>query len=65
MDKRVNAIQNILFLLSLKCLTNNLRFVVGHHLVEDVVASLIGQLEAHSGLLQQVCEKHENNLSLK
>ena len=43
---------------SLQCLTNKLRFVVGHHLVEDVVASLIRQLETYSGLLQQVCEKH-------
>ena len=35
-------------------LTNDLRLVVGHHLVEDVVASLIWQLECHSRLLQQI-----------
>ena len=34
--------------------TNQLRFVVGHHLVEDVVASFIGKLECHSRLLQQI-----------
>lgn len=37
-----------------KLLTDQLRFVVGHHLVEDVVASLIRKLECHSRLLQQV-----------
>ena len=35
----------------LLCLTNNVRFVIGHHLEEDVVTSLIGKLEGHSGLL--------------
>jgi len=34
--------------------TNNLRLVVGHHLEEDVVASLIRKLECHSRLFQQV-----------
>lgn len=38
----------------LLCRTNYLRFVACHQLEEDVVASLIGQLEGHSGLLQQV-----------
>ena len=28
--------------------------MVGHHLVEDVIASLIGKLECHSGFLQQI-----------
>lgn len=35
--------------------TNQLRLVVGHHLVEDVVASLIWKLECHSRFLQQIC----------
>ncbi len=43
---------NILQQLSL--FTNQLRFVVGHHLVEDVVASFIRKLECHSRLLQQI-----------
>ena len=39
-------------------LTNDLRFVVGHHLIEDVVASLGRKLECHSGLLQQIYKAH-------
>lgn len=38
----------------LRLFTNQLRFVVGHHLVEDVVASFIRKLECHSRLLQQI-----------
>lgn len=34
--------------------TDELGFVSGHDLVEDVVAPLLRQLERHSGLLQQV-----------
>lgn len=37
-------------------LTDQFGFVVCHHLVEDVVASLIRKLECHSRLLQQVCK---------
>lgn len=38
----------------LSLFTNQLGFVVGHHLVEDVVASFIRKLECHSRLLQQI-----------
>lgn len=39
---------------NLSLFTDKLRFVVGHHLVEDVVASFIRKLECHSRLLQQI-----------
>lgn len=39
-----------------KVFTNQLRLVIGHHLVEDMVAPFIGKLECHSGLLQQICQ---------
>lgn len=38
--------------------TNKLWFVIGHHLIEDVVASLIRKLECHSRLLQQIWKCH-------
>ncbi len=37
-----------------KLLTNQLRFVACHELIEDVVAPLSRQLERHSRLLQQI-----------
>jgi len=35
-------------------LTKELWYVAGHHLVEDMVASLFLKLECHSRLLQQI-----------
>lgn len=40
-----------------KVFTNQLGLVIGHHLVEDMVASFIGKLECHSRLLQQICQR--------
>jgi len=34
---------------------NDVRFVVGHHLEEDVVTSLCSKLVGHSRLLQKIC----------
>lgn len=38
----------------LNLFTNQLRYVGGHHLIEDVVAPLSRKLECHSRLLQQI-----------
>ena len=37
-------------------LTDQLRFVSCHQLIEDVVAPLSRQLEGHARLLQQICQ---------
>lgn len=56
-ERRISASSLSFFLMRGARLTDQLRFVSRHDLVEDVVAPLLRQLEGHSGLLQQVCAR--------